>query len=163
MKAQWSIIFLSAAVILNTAGDLIQNRTMAMHRQLHEMVTIEDVEIFVIPDESVDWDEAQAVLIGEAASEGELGMTWVACVMRNREWDLDGFSARRRKDLGDFLSRQPDRTHRDAQVALAQVRAGEFDCQGATHFENVGAFGTPRWAVGNQPVAVVGRHTYWAL
>ena len=109
-----------------------------------------------------DWARIEQVLMAEAASEGELGMTWVACVMRERGGDLDAFSGHRRRDLEGFARRQPRHTVLAAHAAVQSARRG-FDCGGASHFENVGAFGVPAWARGLTPVATVGRHTFWRI
>ena len=102
----------------------------------------------------------EQVLLAEGASEGFEGMRWIACTMRERGWNLRGYAGSRRADLTAFAARQPKRVREDAKTALASVQAG-FDCGGATHFENVQAFGVPRWAKHMTVVRVVGQHTFW--
>ena len=111
-----------------------------------------------------DWSLIEQTIIGEAASEGYSGMYAVACVMRNRRWILNGFSASRRIDLSRFVASQPPAVRACAERALRAVRAGGRDAtHGATHYENVRAFGTPRWAVGLQALAQIGRHTFYRI
>lgn len=111
----------------------------------------------------INWPHVEATLIAEAASEGEAGMLAVAEVMRARQWNLRPFCASRRKDLSAFVARQPVATRQAAKRAIAAARAGSQTVRGATHYENVAAFGVPSWAKGKTPVATVGRHTFWKL
>lgn len=109
-----------------------------------------------------DWQRVEQVLVAEAASEGFDGMLAVAEVMRARGWALQPFSASRRKDLEAFVARQPQRVRAEAHRAVALARQGSRTVQGAYYYENVAAFGVPRWAQGKRVVATVGRHTFWA-
>ena len=106
----------------------------------------------------------EKVLIAEGASEGFDGLYAIACVMRNRRWNLNGFSGARRRNLDDFVRRQPLQVRNDAQRIVHKVRRGTTDTTlGATHYENVEAFGVPWWAEGQDPVFKIGRHTFWKL
>lgn len=110
-----------------------------------------------------DWALIEKTLVAEAASEGYDGMLAVAEVMRARDWSLKPFCASRRKDLAAFVARQPKSCRDAAHRALEAARAGSRTVNGATHYENVEAFGTPDWARGKEPVAKVGRHTFWRI
>ena len=106
----------------------------------------------------------EQVLVGEAANQGYDGMYAVGCVLRNRGWRLDGFSAAKRADLYAFYLRQPAQVQRWATEIVARLHHDGIDTTGgATHYENVTAFGTPRWAQGQTPVKVLGSHTFWKL
>jgi spore germination cell wall hydrolase CwlJ-like protein len=110
-------------------------------------------------DEQLAW-----VVLAEAANQGEEGLYAVACVVRNRGYQINGFSAARRTDLRAFALRQPAQVQRWAADAIARVRRGGADVTGgATHYENVRAFGTPRWARGRTPTARIGDHVFWAI
>ena len=51
-----------------------------------------------------------------------------------------------------------------AEKIVADLRTGSVDItNGATHFENVEAFGVPTWAKGAPVVAKIGRHTFWRI
>lgn len=111
-----------------------------------------------------DWSRIEEVLIGEAAGEAEAGMYAVACVMRNRRWHLDGFSADRRPDLRAFVARQPRAVRERAHRVVQSVAGGGPDTTGGAHcFENVQAFDMPPWARGRTPTARIGRHTFWRI
>lgn len=106
-------------------------------------------------------DTYVALLVSEAGDQGYGGLLAVAEVLRNRGWRTAGFSGLHRKELHDFVSRQPRRVFRDARRAIAEARRGSDTVKGATHFDNVGAFGRPRWASGMRQVAEVGSHVFW--
>lgn len=113
---------------------------------------------------AVSWQFVENVLLGEGSNQGDEGLYAVACVMRNRQWDLSGFSAARRADLSAFALRQPRAVQRSATLVLEQVRAGGPDrTAGATHYENVAAFGIPRWAKGKRATVVIGDHMFWRI
>lgn len=111
-----------------------------------------------------DWHLVEQTLVAEAANQGYEGMLAVGCVMRNRGWNMRPFAASRRPDLAGWVDKQPKRVREQARAILSQLRAGSADVtNGATHYENVEAFGLPYWAKGKQPVAKVGDHTFWRL
>ena len=102
-----------------------------------------------------------AILVSEAGNQGFGGMLGVAEVLRNRKWKLAGFCGLRRKGLHHFVSRQPRRVLRDARRAIEKARHGSDTVMGARHFENVKAFGKPRWARSMKQVAVVKDHIFF--
>lgn len=104
----------------------------------------------------------EKTIIAEAASEGYQGMYAVGCVIRNRNWSLQGFAGASRKDLDDFIQRQPRSTLESAVRIVSQLRNGSQDATGgATHFENVDAFGVPWWAKEMSVTKKVGAHTFY--
>lgn len=107
-------------------------------------------------------------IIGEAVGEGYDGMYAVACVYRNRlEKGLPlGCVALKRKDLDAFVKRQGARYEVIAKKIVQEVFAASISkptdpTHGATHYENLSAFGTPRWALGMVITAKVGSHTFF--
>ena len=114
--------------------------------------------------QSVSQPFVEQVLIAEAGGEGPTGLYAVACVMRNLNWRLEAFSAAHRKDLDAFVRRQSARVRADAARVVEALRHGAPDhTAGADHYENIQAFGTPRWARGQTPVALIGHHTFYRL
>lgn len=107
--------------------------------------------------------EIWQVLMAEAVSEGYDGMYAVACVIRNRGGDLHGFCGAKRKDLASFCSRQGRKAMCDARkIEKSVFELGGVDTTfGATHFENIEAFGTPYWAKGMVVTVKIGKHTFF--
>ncbi len=103
------------------------------------------------------------VIMAEAVSEGYEGMYAVACVIRNRGGDLHGFCGAKRKDLSVFCNRQGRRAI--SQARKIEERVFEFygpdTTKGATHFENIEAFGVPYWAKSMTITTKIGRHTFY--
>lgn len=108
--------------------------------------------------ESIDSHMAEKVILGEAADQGLEGMIAVAEVIRNRG-SLKGFSSMR-KDLDRFASRQPKHVRRDARKAWKLSRHTNYT-RGATHFDNVKAFGMPSWAKDMVRTAVIADMYYF--
>lgn len=130
----------------------------------HKMIAL--ALLLILPAQAwaePDWQHVENTLIAEAANQGYEGMLAVAEVMRARDWNMRPFCASRRKDLAAFVARQPARVRADAHKALEAARAGSMTVKGATHYENVRAFGVPKWARGLKPVATVGEHVFWRI
>lgn len=88
------------------------------------------------------YTEAQAVraIIGEASNQGYEGMLAVACAIRNRG-TLRGVYGLKAK----HVDQQPDWVW--ARARKAWKESAERDITGgADHWENIRAFGTPKWA-----------------
>ncbi|MFA5153376.1 MAG: cell wall hydrolase [Clostridia bacterium] len=105
-------------------------------------------------------------IIGEAVSEGRTGMTAVAFVYRNRikKGIPLGCVALQRKDLDVFVRKQGGGYARIAKKIIKQVFvAGNITdpTNGATHYENLSAFGRPRWAKNMVITARIGKHTFF--
>jgi hypothetical protein len=83
---------------------------------------------------------AVRAIVGEAANQGERGMLAVACAIRNRGTlrGVYGLNA-------SFVDREPPEIWERARRAWAQSATVDIT-GGATHWENVRAFGAPLWA-----------------
>lgn len=103
----------------------------------------------------------EAILITEAGGEGEDGMVAVGEVLRNRGWSPRGFFGLARNDLQKFIARESETTRRAARRACRRVLDGSDLTKGATHYENVEAFGVPRWAKKMKITRKLGRHTFY--
>lgn len=109
-----------------------------------------------------DANKIAEVIAAEAANQGYDGMYAVACVMRNRGWDLSGFSGAKRQNLTAFYKAQPVQVQKDAlRIAYRLIDGAPDTTLGATHFENVNQFGLPYWADGMQQAVVIGAHTFF--
>lgn len=88
-------------------------------------------------------------VVGEAVGEGEQGMRLVAHVYKNRllRGQRLGCVALKRKDLNEFINRQPKQAVARAKAIVVEVFAASSDpTQGATLYENVARYGFPkRW------------------
>ncbi len=104
-------------------------------------------------------------LIGEAVSEGYKGMTAVAYVYKNRiEQNLPlGCVALQRKDLDNFIKRHDKKYEIIAKQIINEVfySNNQDITNGATHYENIGAFGIPYWATNMKVTCKIGRHTFY--
>ena len=112
-----------------------------------------------VAEQSAIWK----VLMAEAVSEGYDGMYAVACVIRNRGGGLHGFCGAKRKDLTAFCNRQGKRVislSRKIERLVFELD-GPDTTGGATHFENVEAFGTPYWAKDMIVTVKIGQHTFF--
>lgn len=105
-------------------------------------------------------------LIGEAVGERKEGMYAVACVYRNRikKGMPLGCVALKRKDLDLFVKKQGGKYEIMAKNILLDVfeRNSPDVTKGATHYENVEAFGLPPWAKNMRVVTRIGSHTFFA-
>lgn len=89
-------------------------------------------------------------LIGEAVSDGYIGMKAVACCVRNRlDNDMTiGLVALKRRHLNGFVRKQG----KEYEVMAKDIIQGVFYenepdiTGGATNYENVKVFGYPKWA-----------------
>lgn len=132
-------------------------------------------------DHSHEEQAVAAVLMGEAWSEGELGMTAVAEVIHQRSkekgWsplrvalfhrgDVHAFSCLNGTTINRLLKRYQG--ERDFELALRIARTAchtPEDLPGITALANhyAGVDITPFWAQGIEPVAVVGGHAFYRL
>jgi hypothetical protein len=109
-----------------------------------------------------------SVIAAEAAGEGEIGMYAVACVIQNRmnkeklsakeivnkHKQFFGATAKNRKKL--YMS------VKDVADSIASNIGKLKDITyGATHFENIRAFGTPKWS--KNQCAKIGNHVFYKL
>lgn len=98
----------------------------------------------------------EKVILGEAADHGLAEMIAVAEVNRG---SLKGFSSTQ-KDLDTFSARQPKKCPQGGPESLAFI-APYDSTQGATHFDNIRAFGMPRWAKDMVTTAVIADMHYF--
>jgi hypothetical protein len=98
---------------------------------------------------------AVRVLIGEAGNQGEVGMIAVAEVLRKRG-STKGFYGLK----ADHVDRQPAWVWDLARKAWRKSASTNYT-NGATHFENVKAFGTPYWAKKMDVVFIHRDHTFY--
>ena len=100
-------------------------------------------------------DVAVRVLIGEAGNQGEVGMIAVAEVLRRRG-STKGFYGLKAK----HVDQQPAWVWEMARKAWRASASTNYT-RGASHFENVKAFGTPYWAKKMEVVFVHKAHTFY--
>lgn len=100
--------------------------------------------------------QAQKAIIGEAADQGFHGMVGVAEVIRRRG-NLKGLYGLKRES---FISSQPKWVHDMAKKAWEESSKSNLT-KGATHFENVKAFGVPSWAKSMTKTATIKDHTFY--
>lgn len=117
----------------------------------------------LLPNCNAEEPEIWKVLLAEAADQGYDGMYAVACVIRNRGGNLNGFYGAKRKDLDSFCKRQGSYYINLAKKVEQEVfREGARDVTGgATHFENLQRFGTPYWVKKMVITCKIGRHTFY--
>jgi len=86
------------------------------------------------------------VLLAEGASEGEIGMKAICCVIRNRGGGLKGLYGAQRPDLDEFCQRQGPHWIRTAKRIAKEVFIDNAPdiTGGATLFENLDIYGWPK-------------------
>lgn len=104
----------------------------------------------------INQTQAVKAIIGEAANQGLDGMTAVAEVIRNRG-HLKGFYGAKREA---FILAQPNWVHRQALKAWLMSESSNLT-KNATHFENVKAFGRPKWSSKMTKTAVIKDHVFY--
>jgi hypothetical protein len=103
----------------------------------------------------LDQNLAIRAIIGEAADQGSRGMLAVACAIRNRGTlaGVCGLQAR-------HVDREPGWVW--ARARAAWIRSATVDITaGATHWENIAAFGLPYWAHTMTVTVVIGDHRFF--
>mgnify|MGYP001571965694 CR=1 FL=1 len=104
-------------------------------------------------------------IIGEAVGEGYEGMYAVACVYRNRlRKGLPlGCTALKRNGLDLFCKKQGKKYKTMATIIVRKVFSENSPdvTNGATHYENIRAFGFPYWAKNMRITTVIGSHTFF--
>ena len=103
-------------------------------------------------------------IIGEAANQGYKGMYAAACVYRNRiQGNMSlGCVAMKRVDL-DALVKKSKKYEKTAKEIIRKIfEEGAPDITGgATHYENIQAFGFPYWSKSMKTTTVIGSHTFF--
>ncbi len=92
------------------------------------------------------------IIAAEAGNQGFRTMVGVGEVIRNRG-SFEGFSVLR-KDIDSVWKSELPSARRKAELAWALSAVTHF-AHGATHFENVRAFGRPPWASEMRETAVL--------
>ena len=117
--------------------------------------------------------DTEKTILAEGASEGEEGMYHIASVMHNRakkrKTTTDDevnrpfqFSGRVRKDLDDFVTKQPKETHE--AMKKANERAAKKPASDSTHYITLKLYNSdkrPNWANVFKKVGVVGNHIFF--
>ena len=100
--------------------------------------------------------EAQAVraIVGESANQGARGMLAVAGAIRNRG-TLSGVYGLK----NPIADKQPARIWNQARTAWHASATNDIT-HGATHWENIKAFGKPTWAARMKVTATIGDHVF---
>jgi spore germination cell wall hydrolase CwlJ-like protein len=115
--------------------------------------------------------DVEKTILAEAAGEGEEGMYAVASVIFNRaqQRKLDPiavvnqpyqFSGRWRKDLDEFVSRQPSETLEAMRRAVARAKKDPLP---ADHFLTTELYASPQrpaWATQMRAVKTIGNHIF---
>ena len=104
-------------------------------------------------------------IIGEAVGEGYAGMYAVACVYRNRlrKGMPLGCVAFKRGDLDRFVEKQGKKYKEMVAIIVRKVFSENSpdSTNGATHYENIRAFGFPYWAKDMKTTIKIGNHTFF--
>jgi len=104
-------------------------------------------------------------LLAEASSEGYQGMYAVACCVKNRlnNGMNTGLVALKRKDLDEFVRREGRKAEYLAKDIIRKVfeENGIDTTRGATHYENIEAFGLPKWSRSMVRTVKIGKHTFF--
>lgn len=104
-------------------------------------------------------------LIAEACNQGYDGMYAVACCVRNRlnAGMNTGLCALKRKDLDAFCKRQGSQVEKMAKDIIKKVfeQNAPDTVFGATHYENIKAYGWPKWSKDMAVVAKIKDHTFF--
>jgi hypothetical protein len=120
------------------------------------MATLAGQAISEARSKNLNYDhQAIKAIIGENDKDGFAGMYAVACAIRNRG-TLKGVHGRYKK-----LWNVPDGTIMKASRAWHTSEYGRDVTKGATHWENVKAFGKPKWAKDMVVTATIGRHVFY--
>lgn len=111
---------------------------------------------FGIRPKTLDSALAVRAIIGEAAGEGDTGMLAVAGAIRNRG-TLRGVYGLKNPSIQKSIN---------PKIQLRAERAWSMSAtnditRGATHWENVKAFGSPYWAKSLTLTTNIGRHTFY--
>jgi hypothetical protein len=94
-------------------------------------------------------------IIGEASNQGFRGMLACACALRNRG-TLKGVYGVKAK----HVDREPRWVWVQAGKAWEESKTNDITL-GATHWENVKAFGTPYWAKSMKKTVKIGNHQFY--
>lgn len=111
--------------------------------------------VFSSFSQSITDSNAIRTIVGEAGNQGYTGMIAVGNVIRTRK-NLNGFYGFK----NPIVEKQPKWVWEQAKHAWAESKTNNI-VNGATHFENVKAFGTPYWAKDMVKTATIKDHTFF--
>lgn len=99
--------------------------------------------------------DAVRAIIGEAGGQGRRGMLYIACALRNRGTlnGVYGFKAK-------HVDKEPEWVW---ELARAVWKQSEYEdiSNGATHWENIKAYGVPYWVKSMNKVAEYKDHVFY--
>ena len=105
----------------------------------------------------IDPNQAIKAIVGEAENQGFLGMQAVAEAIRNRG-TLDGVYGLK----SSRLKKAPKWVFMQAEKAWEASESSNL-VKGATHWENIKAFGVPYWAKSMKKTATVKDHAFYRV
>jgi hypothetical protein len=104
-------------------------------------------------------------LIAEDVAGGYQGMYAVACCVRNRlnAGMNTGLVALKRKNLDEFVRKEGRKVEFIAKSIVREVfeENGIDTTEGACFYENITAFGMPKWAYSMVKTVKIGEHTFF--
>jgi hypothetical protein len=106
-------------------------------------------------DSRLDPQSAIRAIVGEAANQGAVGMHAVASAIRNRGTLRGVYGAK-----NPIADRQPAYVWQRARDAWSRSATNDITF-GATHWENVKAFGSPYWSKSMIVTTNIGEHTFY--
>jgi len=111
----------------------------------------------ILPSFSQNITDSNAIrtIVGEAGNQGKNGMIAVGNVIRTRK-NLKGFYGFK----NPIVNKQPKWVWAQAERAWAESKTNNL-VGGATHFENVKAFGKPYWAKDMVETVTIKDHTFF--
>lgn len=134
-------------------------RLSASYLRLNAICALLILGVTSYAESGVDADKAVKVIIAEACNQGAEGMQAVGEVIRRRG-SLKPFCAARRPDLDAFVERQGKQVLAMAKEAWKRSEHSDITC-GSTNYENVKAFGKPRWAKEMIETITIKDHTFY--
>jgi hypothetical protein len=110
---------------------------------------------FPVFSQNITDSNAIRTIVGEAGNQGKNGMIAVGNVIRTRK-NLKGFYGFK----NPIADKQPKWVWIMAEKAWAESKTNNL-VKGATHFENVKAFGKPYWAKDMAETVTIKDHTFF--
>jgi hypothetical protein len=154
--------YLTSGVYGYSASDVERRSKMSASKRL----LLACIFLFIFHSTAFAWDQVALTIAGEAGGEGKAGMQAVACVIQNRSRlshksadsvVMRGFYGRTNKVAVTLYLR--NKGYIDSLVAsMGKI---QDITNGATHFENVEAFGLPAWARKMVRTVKIRHHTFF--
>lgn len=112
---------------------------------------------------SYAYTDEQAIksIIGEAENQGQIGMLYVACAIRNRGTLSGVYGSHSKRVLKELYS---SKTYIQSTWAWAESIKSPYcnELGGATNWENINQFGKPKWAMGMVETFRYRDHVFYA-